>query len=205
MLRPLLFLLLFLGGSAAALTWVRSRLRGSASRRRALGSAEIKEMTKEGRRTPQLERALELRRKIADAVGGRKDADRIEERVDDALRRLLEQARLRRRIRDAIGAAPDLDPRVEENVDAFEERQVRLSRLEEHGRSLERELERGLLELSNLHLALLDLSAEASLEDGGALGEALGELESAGEQARQQREAEAEVARFVAAQRRLRN
>lgn len=208
MLRTLsLFLFLLIGG-AVGLRWVRRRVGGGSGGWSSprITRDELRELTRQARRSSPLERALGLRAKITEALEGRRDRADLGRRVDEAIRRLASQARLRGRITEALesrGSVPAHD--VDEEVSAFEERQVSLQRLAGKAEELDRSLEQGVLELSNLHLALLELSAAEAIEVSGALDEALGELESAGERARQDREAEAEVARFLAARTRVRN
>lgn len=75
-----------------------------------------------------------------------------------------------------------------------------LGRLAEQSRNLEREQERIVAELSNLHLALLDVSATQAVGGTSAsLTDALSELEGQGQTARRQKQAEAEVEKFLAA------
>ena len=207
MLRPLILLILFAVGAYSALRWLRTlgllRLKGSGSRE--LDPRELKTLTRRARNIKPLKRALDLRNNIWDATKNRKDRDGLRTKVDDAIRRLDEQEKLHTRI---IAAIRDTDVASErehaDDIQIFEEQQVMLSRLNEQAHVLLKEGERTILELSNLHLALLDVSAsESVLNGGGALTNALSDLESLGSTARHQAEAEAEVARFLASRERL--
>lgn len=201
MLRPLILLLLFLGGAFLVYRFVRRSLgRPTTARARRLDAGELRDLARQARGASSVERALELRGRIQEALEGREDRARLADRVDGAIRQIAGQERLRARIEEAIRSSSlgaDLDE--SEPVAAFEERQIMLARLSDQARSLEKTSERALLELSNLHLALLDLSASEAVFERGALAEALGELESASDSARQRARAEAEVERFLAA------
>ncbi|MEO1229430.1 MAG: hypothetical protein AAFZ18_11025 [Myxococcota bacterium] len=203
MLRPLLLLIFFFGVGALAFRWFRSavapRLRSGP---RLLGESELRGLRQRAGKGTPLARALDLRAQIRDVLGARADGPRILAPVDVALGRIEEQGRLRMRIIEALNrAAKGSAPSVDEPVHAFEEREVMLGRLAEQSRNLEREQERTVVELSNLHLALLDISATQAVGGTSAsLSEALSELEGQGETARRQKQAEAEVEKFLAAQ-----
>lgn len=201
MLRVLVLFLLFIGGGIYLLTWVRNRLRALQDSALRLEGRSLRELSRRSRSSKTLARALQLRASIREAMSGRSDQAQLATRVDAAVRRVDSQDRLRTRILDALRNESRDDQRrgVEEEVEAFEERQVMLGRLEEQAKTLERESEQVVLELSNIHLALLDVSASEAVLDRGPLKDALNELASEGEMARTQADAQAEIERFLAA------
>ena len=200
MLRPLLLFLLLFGVSVYGVVWVRRRLGALLKGRAAptLDTGELRELSRQARSSKTLQQALELRAQLLEALQEREDHAGLRERVDRAIRQLFEQDKLRNRIQLALTSRTSEDRSMQETVDAFEERQVMLGRLETQAKLLEQEAERAVQELIKLHLSLLDLSASEAVMDEGSLGEALSELEAAGDAARQQVVARAEVERILA-------
>lgn len=165
-----------------------------------LDAQTLKKISQRARRSEVLARGLAVRSLIVESLGSRQGSQaRLLGRVDTALRKLNAQDELRARLREAVASAGTSPPAVDESVEAFEAREVMLARLVEQEKELLEEGERVVVELENLHLALLDATASEAILDSGRLGEALNEVETRGASARRQREAEAEVARFLAA------
>mgnify|MGYP006291676573 CR=1 FL=1 len=197
MLRALLTLLFFVGLGLWAVGWARRRLGSGASRGLSkLDGRERDRLRRLARRSPAMKRALEVRAQVMEILQGRTDPARIRERVDEGVRQLAEQLVLRGRIEQALASSAveaDLPeaPRSEEQSEL-------LARLESRLGALDEGSEHTLRELSNIHLALLELTATEAATDRGALAEALEELETAGFSARGRAEAEQEVSRLLA-------
>ncbi|MBX2814086.1 MAG: hypothetical protein KTR25_19910 [Myxococcales bacterium] len=204
MLHRLILLFLCVGGGYFALRWLKAKgIQLLQTGTRILDHSALRQLSQQAHQTESLQQALELRTRIWEVSHLRADRSTLRAHVDAAIRRLSEQEHIKNRILEAIQLAkkPNVpDVLATDQIKALEEQQMMLIRLEEQAKVLNRESERTLLKLSNIHLALLDVSASESVMDDNSLHEALQELESESSAVRTQAEAEAEVNQFVQAQ-----
>lgn len=212
-------LILFLVAGLAiylGVRWFRARkLIGAGG----LNVIELNALMKLAKRAPRLDAALKMRVVIVDAAAP--DArQRVAARVDDAIRRLAKQEELASKIagalegidRKALDAKID-DARVEAetatDLDRREKERERLRGLETQAEQAERltarrsdlqsGAERILVELRNLHLAMLDASSSEAALESEPVKHALSELEDASERLRQEATADEEVNRLLKA------
>lgn len=208
MLHRLILMLIFLGGGYLSFRWLKSKsqklLKDLVKIPLGIRSRPLKDIQQWGHTSNNIKKALELRTKIREAAEKRSDRNQLFKRVDAAIERIGEQEKVRGRIQEALAQAQD-DESVEEDIQAFEQKQIMLSRLKDQAHTLGKASDRAIFELSKIHLALLDVSAAESVLESGVLGDALADLETQGVSARSQAEAEAEVEQFIHRQRQSQN
>ncbi len=212
-------LILFLIAGLAiyvGIRWFRARkLLGSGG----LNVIELNELMKLAKRAPRLDAALKMRVLIVDTAAP-EARERVARRVDDALRRLAKQEELTQKIASALEGidrkkldAQIDDARVEaetsSDLDRREKERERLRGLETQAEQAERlttrradlqsGAERILVELRNLHLAMLDASSSEAALESEPVKHALSELEDTSERLRQEATADEEVNRMLRA------
>ncbi len=215
LVRLILFLIVGFAVYAGVRWWRARKLLGSGG----LNVIELNEMMKLAKKAPRLDAALKMRVLIVDTAAP--DARRrVAERVDDVLRRLANQEQIQRQIRTALEgidtkrlAAKIDDARVEaetatdperrdkerERLRGLETQAEQAERLAGRQRDLDASAERILVELKNLHLAMLDANSSAAGLESEPVKHALSELEDTSERLRQEASAEDEVNRLLRA------
>lgn len=181
---------------------------------------EIDRMTKIAERSPLLKTAMMLRVNVVEASSV-EDKKALGDRVDGVIRRLARQEDLKAKISKALAEHDDdvMERRVEEarreleQAQTDDEREARrhlvaqletqkeqLEQLRNRARELDALSNRIVLELRNLHLALLNASSsEAADSTNGTVQSVLNHLEEAGEELRQKAHAEDEVRKLIRA------
>jgi hypothetical protein len=218
MLAILRYLLLFsmLGGGLALIyrRWRLNRRKQAASGE--LTNAEWSRFERLSERAQHMQEALELRRKIADAAANANTSFRPE--VDDVLRHLAKQIETGEQIAGAIRElggerlageldaaetrareATDEEARrlAESTVDRLLEVRDNVEKLKKRREELETASHHLVLELRNVHLAVLEAASSAGIADDRAQ-EIRQKLAAASDALRAQASAEQEVARLLA-------
>ncbi len=213
MLMRLILIGLAAGGVFFAVQWLRS-LRSQGT----LTAWEIADLTKRAESSERLKAALAIRIGIVEASPAERKVT-FARKADDALRRLSQQESIQDKIRKTLAEEDPLDlenqiantqveieslkgdarmakethlAALETHLDQLRNLRRRLTDLEEHGHRL-------VMEMKNLHLALLEASSTESTLEGGKLESSLDRLEAASEEVRREAQSEAEVDRLLAA------
>jgi len=134
-----------------------------------------------------LGRQAEARARVARALAGR-DPDGLQDDIERARDRL-----------DAAGEDDDRRRRVRQALVALEDRREHLRRLESRGDEVDTAFESLVVELGNLHLALVDAASSRAAAKSGRLAEVRARLHEASEDLVRRTEAEEEVERLLAA------
>jgi hypothetical protein len=172
----LILLIIIVGGGVAAFRWWRLQQMLAAKR---IGDGELKRLAKIGRDMPLLVEALEVRQKIHSAGG----ADALLDDVDAAVRTMGDQAKARLRLAGAIAdldgstsdeklaeleveASTTNDPHKQEVFErklAQAERQRKTADdMRSRQSALKAAQEKLVLELKDVHLALLEHNAQSA-------------------------------------------
>ena len=216
----LIRLILFLIVAAGVTVYIRYARSKRLDRAGGLDVFEVERLLKLAERAPRLKEAMVLRVSIVEATPS---AERraVSARVDGVLRRLARQERLRDRVLETLAATDqaalrrqlaaaeaDAEAAAADEVRAASKRALaqqlstqlaQLTELHRREDDLDEVNHRLLLELRNLHLALLNASSsEVALESQG-VASALSQLEETSEAVRQKTSADAEVERLLKA------
>lgn len=211
--RLILFLLVMFVAYGGFRWWKARKLIGSGG----LNVIEMNQLMKLAKRSQRLDAALKMRVLIVDAASEGEKAN-FAEKVDTAIRRLAKQEELHHKISAALDgidkkalAAKVDDARVDAEVATdFDERDRKqnelrgletqaeqVDKLEARKQELHDAAEHIMVEIKNLHLALLDASSSKASLENDAVKMALAELEDSAETLRQETAAEEEVNRIL--------
>jgi len=213
LIRLVLFLVVAGFGGLFAYRFLRSK---SLSRSGGLDVFEIERLMKLAEGSQRLKGAMMLRVNIVEAAPSA-DKKSVSTKVDGALRRLAQVEVLRQRVRKTLGAsdqdkirgqlaqaeteAQNLDPeRAEGKQRLAQQLQTQLEQLKQlHLREdeLDESGHRLMVEMNNLHLALLNASSSEASAETGTVASALNQLEETSEAFRQKTSADEEVERLL--------
>lgn len=214
LIRLILFLALFAGAFAVFRFLKAKRLDRSGG----LDVFEIERLMKIANGSQRMKQAMALRLNV---VGAAPTAEKkaISAKVDGALRRLAHIEQLRQKVKKALESADrralegraallreeaaategeraeaklELAAKVDTQVEQLKQLYLRDDELDEAA-------DRVMLEMNNLHLALLNASSSEASSDTGSVANALAQLEETSEGLRQQTSAEEEVERLLKA------
>lgn len=213
LIRLVLFLIVVGFGGLFAYRFLRSKsLAGSGG----LDVFEIERLMKLAQGSERLKGAMMLRVNIVEAAPAA-DKKSVSAKVDGALRRLAQVEVLRQRVRKTLGAsdqdkirgqlaqaeseAQNLDPeraegkqrlaqQLQTQLDQLKQLHLREDELDESGHRL-------MVEMNNLHLALLNASSSEASAGTGTVASALNQLEETSEAFRQKTSADEEVERLL--------
>lgn len=215
LIRLVVFLLLLGVGGLLAFRFTKAK---SLNRSGGLDMFEIERLMKLSDGSQRIKGAMMLRVNIVEAASA-SDKKTVAARVDGALRRLAHVEVLRQRVRETLAASDQAQIRgliVEANeevdkagpmraegkrklahqlqtqLDQLKELHLREDELDEAGHRL-------MLEMNNLHLALLNASSSEASAETGSVASALDQLEETSEGFRQKTSADEEVERLLKA------
>lgn len=215
MLFRLMLVLLVVAGAA----WLWWRLKKPTAG--GLNVLELREILQLAKGSQRLEAAVLLRVNIVEAATAEEKAS-MTQRVDDVVRRLARQENLHQKIkgvlaendpdnliraqdelRGRLARTPGPEEKVilEDKLAALHTQEEQLGRLKKRLSELDDAADRAVLELKNLHLALLEASSVEAAASGDRVTSALGHLEEASESLRQKAQADDEVDRLLRAAR----
>lgn len=215
LLRLILFVLAFGGLGFVGWRWFRGR---RLDRSGGLDVFEIERLMKIAKTSQRVQAAMVLRVNIVEAASA-DEKKSVSAKVDAVLRRLAQQESLRQRVKETLGKF-DLGKlkvqltKAEADADGADgERKLlkdglvrqlktqidQIMALYTREDDLDAHAERMMMELKNVHLALLNASSTEAVSDAGSVSQALAHLEETTEELRQQTSAEAEVDRLIRA------
>lgn len=211
--RIILFLVVAMGVYVGTRWWRARRLLGKGG----LNLVELNEMMKLAKKSKRIDAGLKMRVLIVEAAGP-EERPSIAKRVDAVIRRLAKQEEMAKKISEAlegidvetlrgkiadlrVDAETDSDiaarRRAEEHIDSLVTQADQFDKLDARRKELHRAAERIMVELKNLHLAMLDAKSSAASLESEPVKHALTELEEAGETLRRETAAEDEVNRML--------